>query len=151
MGITLNIYALLDSLPLECDGMTRVVSTLLQKEGIGHRVNVGALRIATLGDIAHHWWISFPDGRICDFRARMWLGMNALIPHGIFTPTPQSASWYVSQHNVPMSEVLLSPVIFEVLTGHSVVEFPSVKVLIQNEQPLANQGHTFLCQTDQSL
>ncbi len=150
MNNRIEHFALLDSLSLECDGLTRVVSTLLQNEGVAHRVKVGSLRVSNVGVIPIHWWITFPDGRICDFRARMWLGTSASVPHGIFTPAPHSSHWYVPQHDVPLGEALLSPVIFEVLTGHSMDALRTVALLMSNEPPPANQAHTSLCQTDQS-
>lgn len=57
---------------LECDGLTRVISTLMQRDGIHHQVCVGTLTISNVGMIPIHWWIVLSDGRICDYRARMW-------------------------------------------------------------------------------
>ncbi|PWD02055.1 hypothetical protein CX658_19070 [Pseudomonas amygdali pv. lachrymans] len=33
-----------------------------------------------------HLWIELKDGRLVDYRARMWLGEVATVPHGIFSP-----------------------------------------------------------------
>ncbi|MDD2223676.1 MAG: hypothetical protein PHF42_09580 [Pseudomonas sp.] len=61
----------LDQLALECDGLTRVVSALLTREGVEHQMHQGALETPE-GRIGVHCWIRLPDGAICDFRARMW-------------------------------------------------------------------------------
>lgn len=73
----------LDQLALECDGLTRVISALLTREGVRHQMHYGALETEK-GRIGVHCWIRLSDGAICDFRARMWLGEDA--PHGIFFP-----------------------------------------------------------------
>ncbi len=64
--------AQVDALPLECDGLTRVISTLMQRDEIHHQVCVGTLTISNVGMIPIHWWIVLSDGRICNHRARMW-------------------------------------------------------------------------------
>lgn len=75
----------LDRLPLECDGLTRVIHTLLERDSIAHKVCIGTVDASVgsyRGSIPYHLWIELEDGRIIDLRARMWLGENA--PHGIF-------------------------------------------------------------------
>lgn len=64
----------LDPLPLECDGMARVLSTLLTRDDVPHQVAIGSLSVNGVGTIDLHWWIELSDGRVCDLRARMWLG-----------------------------------------------------------------------------
>ena len=73
----------LDQLALECDGLTRVVSALLTRDGIEHQAHLGTLETPQ-GRIDLHCWVELPDGTVCDFRARMRLGEDA--PHGIFHP-----------------------------------------------------------------
>ena len=76
-----------DALPLECDGLTRVLSALLRREGIAHDSMAGQLLVQGVGTIPLHHWIRLQDGRVIDFRARMWLGKGSpSVPHGIFTP-----------------------------------------------------------------
>jgi hypothetical protein len=76
-----------EALRLECDGMTRVISTLLQREDIEHEICIGRLDVAGVGAIPMHYWICFPDGQICDLRARMWLRDSPEAPHGLFMPS----------------------------------------------------------------
>lgn len=110
-----GVFGLLDACPLECDGMTRVISTVMQRDRIDHQVHVGQLRIKGVGEIPHHWWIVLPDGRICDLRARMWLGCDPLVPHGLFSPMgPQQ---YAASASIPLASIKLSSTIFLCLTG----------------------------------
>lgn len=102
----------LERLPLECDGMTQVVSTLLAREGIAHRAVVGSLAVAGVGTIALHWWIELADGWLCDLRARCWLGDDARVPHGVFEPG--TAALYTPRQTC---DAVVSPVVFWVLAG----------------------------------
>ncbi|SUE95904.1 Uncharacterised protein [Ectopseudomonas mendocina] len=79
---------------LECDGMTRVISHLLDENGVDHCICSGLLTdLEKLYDSAvpgaehvavTHWWVELYDGHYIDFRARMWMG--DLAPHGVFQP-----------------------------------------------------------------
>jgi len=82
----------LDAAPVECDGLSRVISALLLINGLEHTVRVGWLvdtqRLGTdpvsspwLTECPH-FWIELPSGHIVDFRARMWMGPDA--QHGVF-------------------------------------------------------------------
>lgn len=72
---------------LECDGLTRVIHYILNKEGIAHDVYLGAVIDAkTEEGFSPHFWIVLSDGRIIDYRARMWLGNKTHIANGIFKP-----------------------------------------------------------------
>lgn len=111
----------LDPAPLECDGMTRAISTLLQRDGLPHRVVVGRLEVAGCGVIPLHWWIELPDGRICDLRARMWLGACEAIPHGIAVAT--AGQHYCVSEELTPSSLRLSAVVFELLVGKPLQAF----------------------------
>lgn len=78
---------LLENAPLECDGMTRCISTLLHHHQIEHSVHIGALTVEGGGRIPLHWWIVLEGGEHIDLRAQMWLGTHPHVPHGIFLPT----------------------------------------------------------------
>ena len=71
----------LDGLPVECDGMTRLVVTLLERHQQPFQAFYGAV---TVGEsrFEHHFWV-VTEGCIIDYRARMWLGDDA--PHGVFS------------------------------------------------------------------
>lgn len=91
----MNLNKLLDKydkLPLECDGLTRVLHRVLVYHNIPHLIVCG-----TLSDgkkIIPHYWIKLKDGRIVDYRARMWFGNKS--PHGIFDPKSQSVVFYMT-------------------------------------------------------
>ena len=108
----------LDALPLECDGMSRVVSALLTRDSICHLVCTGRLEIDGVGVIPRHWWIELGDGVICDWRARMWLGEGASVPHGFFEP--RDGVRYVALDRFVLE---YSPLVFEVLAGRPLEEY----------------------------
>jgi len=70
---------------LECNGMSRLIHWKLAKENIPHRFMVG--RIASpYGYDGIHFWIQLMDGRVVDYRLRMWLGDRPDVPKGVFAP-----------------------------------------------------------------
>lgn len=99
-----------DKCQLECDGLTRVLHTVLYRENYPHTVMVGRI---TLGytRFSPHFWIELPDGRIIDYRARMWLGRKA--QHGIFKPAR------VVYQGEPIEWEPLSDALFSILTGNT--------------------------------
>ncbi|SER38046.1 hypothetical protein [Giesbergeria anulus] len=107
----------LDQLALECDGLTRVVSALLTREGIGHQAHQGMLQTSQ-GRILH-CWVELPDGAICDLRARMWLGDDA--PHGIFHP--DESTHYESWGQLKKIEIKNSR-IFQFIFGIDLKSYP---------------------------
>lgn len=115
-------WLIVDALPLECDGLTRIVSTLMQRDHVVHRVHVGHVEILGVGLIPHHWWIELTSGHLCDLRARMWLGSDDRVPHGIFEP--QIHHRYVSQDELQPSSIQLSPALFHALSSRPIEAFP---------------------------
>lgn len=80
-----------DGCNLECDGLTRVLSYVLTINHVEHEVEVGTIQdTVTAKGFKPHFWIDLPDGRRIDYRARMWLGENNRIPHGVFNPDEYS-------------------------------------------------------------
>lgn len=126
----------LDQALLECDGMSRAISTLLHKNGIAHSIQVGCFTVESLGDIEPHFWIVFPDGAICDFRARMWLREGDEVPHGVFYPT-SSQQYHASG---VLEEDGLSPLIFEILTGMNLDEYGPPEPLVETNDPVVYAG-----------
>lgn len=105
-----SIVNALDSSDVECDGYSRLMSTVLQHLGVPHKVMVGRLD-GPLGSIPWHVWIVIGD-RICDCRVRMWLGEGGL--HGLFVPP---ADWRYDGEEIHFEA--LPPGVFELLAGHS--------------------------------
>lgn len=130
MAFSVKTMAFVDALQLECDGLTRVLSTLMQRDGIDHRVLVGELEVIGIGTIPYHWWIELPDGTLCDFRARMWLGDHEDVPHGVFLPSP-SLKYRASKEREPCS-IGLIPTFFHALTGAPLAGCPPLQVAAQN-------------------
>lgn len=64
----------------ECDGMTRIIHSILSMNNVPHDVMIGYL---TFRDISiYHFWIVW-EGLIVDYRSKMWFPDA---PQGIFNP-----------------------------------------------------------------
>lgn len=80
---------------LECDGLSRILHSVLADEGIEHKVFVGAVRHApSQREVPVHFWIDLESGLRIDYRLQMWLGGSNDIPHGIFDPKDFAAMCY---------------------------------------------------------
>lgn len=103
--------------PTECDGMTRIVSTLLTREQIPHQPFFGSLqKLDQNKSITPHFWVELAGelkGMRIDFRARMWLGNSEDVPHGVFQFCSYPTVKYMGE---PVSLRLLSAADFYVLT-----------------------------------
>lgn len=106
----LNRYS---ALALECDGMTRVVSYVLAKAGIAHKVNIGSVFQDEEKLVPIHYWVTLPDARIVDYKLRMWVGDRPDVPHGIFAREEFPGFEYVGK-TIPMK---VSSLVFDILTG----------------------------------
>lgn len=117
-AIAARAMALLDGLPLECDGASRALSIVLQHVGVEHELHVGSCTVEGAGRIPLHWWVVLPDGAHCDIRARMWLGEASGVPHGVFHP---GAAQRYESRAVEVQQA--SPVVFWVLTFMELQDF----------------------------
>jgi hypothetical protein len=111
---------------LECDGLSRVISMLLQKEKIPHRVFIGTFDLFTNNgkcaySIRHHQWIELSDGYVCDFRIRMWID-EVKAPHGIFIPSKYNVYSKELEISIPVHEVL-----FYALAGCNMNDYPPLR------------------------
>lgn len=100
-------------LPLECDGMTRVVSYLLTADGIPHDVYLGGITVPGKGTFAPHFWIVLRNEDIVDFRSRMWFDNDPTIPQGVFTPDETKVLYSGEKVQMRADKIL-----FRVLTGN---------------------------------
>lgn len=122
MHISEPTLALLDALPLECDGLTRVISNLLARDDVPHKVCFGQIVVLGRGPIHVHYWIDFGDGYLLDLRARMWLGSWEEVPHGYLKPTENQN--YIAQAFFDPFEPNLY--LFEFLTNKPLGSFPAI-------------------------
>lgn len=111
----------IDGMPLECDGLTRVASTLLRREAVAHQVFAGELIVEGVGVVRPHYWIRLADGRVIDYRARMWLSPSPAVPHGVFRPPPE-----VRYQGEDVGPADLPAAIFEILSRRSLESFPAM-------------------------
>lgn len=99
-----------DGAQLECDGMTRVLHTVLADNHIPHTPKVG--QVDWKGHHFNpHFWIELPDGNVVDYRLKMWFGASA--PHGVFDPKKMGVTYDGRTVSMP----LLPDFLFEVLSG----------------------------------
>lgn len=98
-------------LPLECDGMTRVITYLLKTASIPHSVFVGTIDFKGKRKFYPHFWIKLGAGEIIDYRSRMWLGEDKTIPQGIFKEQPKKVSYEGEEIALPVGKT-----VFEILT-----------------------------------
>lgn len=99
--------------PVECDGFTRLAHTALANAGIEHICMLGRVVSADgLHRSPVHYWIELADGRVIDYRARMWLGEGESVPYGLFHK-PSYALW--SYEGQPIDLPVLNPVLVKVL------------------------------------
>lgn len=96
----------MDAMPLECDGVSRAISALLIREGIAHTMHMGSMSVDGVGKIGMHFWIELEGGKVCDFRARMWLGQDERVPHGVFTPPMGCGYWSAGVTDGPLDAQL---------------------------------------------
>ena len=100
------------SLPLECDGMSRVLTYLLHRAGVPHQAYTGSLTIKGRS-MPVHFWLVLEDGRHIDYRARMWFGEHDHVPHGIFNPENYPEVTYEGE---PV-DLTVSDLIFQILVS----------------------------------
>ncbi|MGF1939128.1 MAG: hypothetical protein RM347_033060 [Nostoc sp. ChiQUE02] len=115
-----------DNSPTECDGHSRVISTLLFKKDIKHTIWCGFFQWIGHGQVSPHYWIELPEcDCIIDYRARMWCAnmdnpqlINIEVPHGIFNPKDWNQIQYTKiQQQLPSDfGVPLNGWLFDILT-----------------------------------
>jgi hypothetical protein len=90
-----------------------VSHTALVGRGASHTVFIG--RLVSLDGLTRtpvHLWIELEDGNLIDFRARMWLGDDGDVPHGLFT-RETFPSWKYAGEDIEIA--VLSPALVTAL------------------------------------
>jgi hypothetical protein len=72
----------LEFAPVECDGMARLVATVLVQHNIQYQGMVGSIVPKGFDFSIPHFWVQVGD-LIIDYRAQIWLGNNDDVPHGV--------------------------------------------------------------------
>lgn len=102
---------------LECDGLSRMIDSVLTRENIPHQNYWGELRYNNRS-ITHFWIDVCEENTIyrIDYRAQMWFGNSPEIPHGIFRPSRYSRVDYKGSRiefpplSVEVLELIATPV-----------------------------------------
>ncbi|MEO6302526.1 MAG: hypothetical protein ABIP51_05080 [Bacteroidia bacterium] len=97
---------------LECDGTVKVLTYIMNENGIKHSVFMGTVEKISNDDIIPlHFWIELPDGMTVDFKCRMWLGKDS--PNGVFNKKDFPDYVYKGEAvNMPVKKI-----IYQVLTN----------------------------------
>lgn len=106
---------------VECDGMTRLISMMFDREGIDYTIHRGAVISPGNKKLGVHYWIELDNGDICDLRCRMWFGEDA--PHGIFNKE-DTPFQYESVRTETFTH--LTPTLFFILSGYPIDDIPSL-------------------------
>ena len=135
----------LDEANAECDGVTRLVSTVLARNDVEHQVYAGGiLRSSETGGkdllMDRHFWVECGALRI-DYRARMWLGDDDCVPHGVHSPDQYPLIAYAGKpvYMEPLSDPLFSIILNK--DGYDFSEyFPEVRATSVNEPGSKSKG-----------
>lgn len=106
----------LNSLPIECDGFTRLAATVLHRNQQEFQVFTGKVMSESGAMYPVHFWIEWND-RIIDFRAKMWLGSDA--QHGFLHQSEVAHLYSGEEIDIPP----LSPVMESILKTPFPAEF----------------------------
>lgn len=101
--------------PVECDGLSRLLHTVLVHDQIPVTMHAGVLKV--YDQVMPHFWLEVPNGTdlwLVDYRARQWFP-DAPVPHGV--TNAQEISGYVRYTGQPLLERPLSPLVFAILAG----------------------------------
>lgn len=109
LELRLDAYA---DLPLECDGMTRVISFALREAKVPHVAKAGELLVDGVHVVPVHYWIELGDGSVVDYRARMWGGDAEHVPHGVF----RCEDFQRVEYRGEIVDVSIPQIVFDVLT-----------------------------------
>lgn len=111
----------LDSIPLECADLTRVIATVLNRDRVPFTAQRGSMWVKGIGHVDPHNWIELETGQIIDFRVRMWLGNDVLVPHGVFLPETHQV-----YSSLGKFYAVMHPVEFYALTGKKLEHFTAI-------------------------
>lgn len=99
--------------------------------GLAHAEGHSSCNVVRRGiQIGHANGLPFNElehGVFVDLRARMWLGTDDRVPHGVFQLSPGQR--YSTRGQLPVMSQPSSALMFEILTGHHLEGFPSLFVL----------------------
>ena len=109
VAVSHNVRELLkpyENLPLECDGMTRVVTYILGKAGIRNKTMLGTIEAEGKGEFSPHYWVELASGEVVDYKSRMWFGNDSRIPQGVFKPGGTVVSYDGHLTSLPVNDMV---------------------------------------------
>lgn len=99
---------------LECDGQSKVISYILTKNGIDHKLYDGELVDKESGEGIYHQWIEIDNNLIVDYKARMWYP-DSDCWHGIFEKSKMNNRDLEYAQPKSMGTPKISDMIFNIL------------------------------------
>lgn len=118
----------LECAPVECDGMARLVATVLTQHQIAYQGMAGAITPKGCDYTIPHFWVQVGD-LVIDYRAQMWLGNGEGIPHGVikladFAEFYQGEPFELSPLSATLFEIMKMPFPAKMRNGYGVPEGP---------------------------
>lgn len=108
-----------DTASLECDGFINIAHRVLTDAHIPHIVYGGAITWGSRAMQPHFWIETIPEARSrhpilrIDYRARMWLGDDQAVPHGVVAVGAFPEVVYTGQ---PIAAPLFDDTLIHILT-----------------------------------
>ena len=123
---------------LECDGQSKVISYILTKNGIDHKLYDGELVDKESGEGIYHQWIEIDNNLIVDYKARMWYP-DSDCWHGIFEKSKMNNRELEYTQPKSMGTPKISDMIFNILCSEGkTMKLADTAKKILNEAPDIN-------------
>lgn len=127
---------------LECDGQSKVISYILTKNGIYHKLYDGELVDKESGEGIYHQWIEIHDNLIIDYKAKMWFP-NSDCWYGIFEKSKMNDKDLEYTQPKSMGTPKISDMIFNILINEGrPMKLAKIYLQIINEEIEASEAYT---------
>ncbi|MDT8924829.1 hypothetical protein RBE51_18725 [Pseudomonas taiwanensis] len=118
----------LEYAPVECDGMARLVATVLTHHNVAYQGMAGSITPRGCDYTIPHFWVQVGD-LVIDYRAQMWLGDGKDIPHGVvklsdYAALYQGEPFQLDPLSATLYEIMKMPFPIEMRNGFRESEGP---------------------------
>lgn len=118
LAVLSNFFNPCCDIPLDCDGIAQIITTILALSEIPHQGFVGQVIVSDLGIVAPHCWIELTSdqGNLfrVDYELKDWIPpeLVPLVPVGFFNPENYPALTYKGN---PVQHLIWPPALFPVV------------------------------------